>query len=418
MTSPLQSGHTIGRSGAAQPRPGSSCGTVSCGRRGHGSAARARRRTRLAGAPRAAARGGGSGHRRRHPGRCPPRPLRRRGRLGPDRHGARASGRAQARPQNGVDPAGLVPGRVGRAEAHRRGRCVAAPALRPVRGRRGGADRDLGAAAAGQPGRCRARGLARRARLVAGRVRGAAARVRARGAGLGRLRDAACGDGASAPAPVARRARRRDLARHADALLLLLRGGRGGRVVVGDAPAAGRRRPGDDRDRRRNRGVPPLAPELPRAAGSRPLSLDRPVRRSPGRHPSGRALLRARRPLLRARPTRPHRCADRRSDRGLVAPGRSERGRRARPAPDRRRRRRLGRRPADLRRTQPSASGPVPGHPRRGGGDGVACAPRPRRGGPGHRRRAVRCRLLAADARARRLQLGRARPHGARLECP
>ena len=88
------------------------------------------------------------------------------------------------------------------------------------------------------------------------------------------------------------------------------------------------------------------------------------------------------------------------------------------PAPDRRRRRRLGRRPADLRRTQPSASGPVPGHPRRGGGDGVACAPRPRRGGPGHRRRAVRCRLLAADARPRRLRLGRARPHGARLECP
>ncbi len=76
------------------------------------------------------------------------------------------------------------------------------------------------------------------------------------------------------------------------------------------------------------------------------------------------------------------------------------------------------RRPADLQRAQPSASGSVPGHPRRGGGDGVACAPRPRRGGPGHRRRAVRCRLVAADAGARRLRLGRAHPHRPRLECP
>ena len=287
MTRPLQSGRTIGRSGAAQPRPGSSCGTVSRGRRGHGSAARARRRARRARALRAAARGGRSGDRRRHSRGGRPRPLRGRGRLGPDRHGARASGCPEARPQDGVDAARLVPGRVGCAQAHGRGRRVAAAALRCLHGRRGRADRDLGAAAAGEPGcRC-ARGLPRRARLVARRVCRAAARVRARGAGLGRLRDAAGRGGAATAAPVARGARRGDVARNADALLLLLRGGRGGRVVVDHAPAAGRGQTGDDRDRRGGRSVPALAPELPRAAGPRPLPLDRPLRRGPGRHASG-----------------------------------------------------------------------------------------------------------------------------------
>jgi hypothetical protein len=180
-------------------------------------------------------------------------------------------------------------------------------------------------------------------------------------------------------------------------------------------PAAGA---SDDRDRRGSRGVPALAPELPRAAGSRPLSLDRPVRRGAGRHAAGRAVLRAGRRLLRACPPHGHRCFARGSDRCLVASGGSERGRRARPDPDRRGRSRLGSRAADLRRAQHAASGALPGNPRRGGGDGVACAPRPRRGGHGHRRRAVRCRVCAGDARPRRLRLGRASPQRSRLECP
>jgi hypothetical protein len=198
VTCLLQNGRTIGRSGAAQPRPGSSCGTLSCSRRGHGAPACARRRTRRTWAPSLAARNGGSGRRRRRPGRSQPRPLRRRGRICPDRHGARASGRA----------------------------------------------------------------------------------------------------------------------------------------------------------------------------------------------------------------------------RRLVAAGGSERGHRARPDPDRRGRSRLGSRAADLRQAKHAASGAVPGNPRRGGGDGVACAPRPRRGGHGHRRRAGRCRVRAGDARPRRLRLGRARPQRSRLECP
>jgi hypothetical protein len=65
-----------------------------------------------------------------------------------------------------------------------------------------------------------------------------------------------------------------------------------------------------------------------------------------------------------------------------------------------------------------AAGGAVPGHPRRGGGGGVACAPRPRRGGRGHRRRAVRCRVYTGDARPRRLRLGCARSRRSRLECP
>jgi hypothetical protein len=127
------------------------------------------------------------------------------------------------------------------------------------------------------------------------------------------------GGGAATRAPVARRARRRDDTRWADALLLPVRPRRRRRVAVGRAPSAPRRRPDDPRDRRRNGRVPPLAAGLPGTTGARPLRLDRAIRPGRGSQAPRRALLRAGRLRLRPRAARGHRRADRRGDRPLVA---------------------------------------------------------------------------------------------------